>query len=243
MFADADTYPGLEPFFKENLITGVLHLVRSGKEATVYCCEAHPDTGRELLAAKIYRSRDDRSFKNDSIYQEGRVILDKRMRKAFQKKSRMGREVQFSSWLGHEYETLRSLHAAGADVPRPYAHSGSAVLLEYIGDRLSPAPALREVSLAPEEAPPLFDRLLRDIETWLSRMTIHADLSPYNILYWEGRLITIDFPQAVDPRYNPNAFSLLERDLRNVCKHWSRYGVQADPSRLAYDLWRRHVPR
>ena len=42
--------------------------VKSGKEATVYCCQAHPSTGAKLLAAKVYRSRNNRSFKNDVIY-------------------------------------------------------------------------------------------------------------------------------------------------------------------------------
>jgi len=75
-----DPLDALEPFFKERWISEVLHIVKSGKEATVYCCRAHPDTELGLLAAKVYRAREDRSFKNDAIYQEGRVVLDKRLR-------------------------------------------------------------------------------------------------------------------------------------------------------------------
>jgi RIO kinase 1 len=37
----------LEHFFTEGLITEVLHVVKSGKEATVYCCQAHPSIGVE----------------------------------------------------------------------------------------------------------------------------------------------------------------------------------------------------
>ncbi|MGD9890099.1 MAG: RIO1 family regulatory kinase/ATPase [Dehalococcoidia bacterium] len=29
---------------------------------------------------------------------------------------------------------------------------------------------------------------------WFARDRIHADLSPFNILYWEGALTVIDFP-------------------------------------------------
>src|SRR2546430_17425234 len=72
----------LDDFFAQGLITNVLYEVKSGKEATVYCCEAHPSTGVELLAAKFYRARQHRNFKNDSVYQEGRAILDKRVRRA-----------------------------------------------------------------------------------------------------------------------------------------------------------------
>src|SRR5438270_7415259 len=86
----------LEHFFTEGMITEVLHVVKSGKEATVYCCQAHPSTGVELLAAKVYRPRNQRGFKNDAIYREGRVIREGHVRRAVQNKSRFGREVQFA---------------------------------------------------------------------------------------------------------------------------------------------------
>ena len=60
-----------------------------------------------------------------------------------------------------------------------------------------------------------------------------------DVLYWDGALMAIDFPQAVDPRVNMNARELLGRDLRNVCGAFRRYGVQADPESIAADLWER----
>src|SRR5262249_39363145 len=78
----------LDYFFAEGMITEILYPVKRGKEAIVYCCQAHPSTGAELLAAKIYRPRDHRGFKNDAMYQEGRVITNGQVRRAVQKKSR-----------------------------------------------------------------------------------------------------------------------------------------------------------
>ena len=43
----------LAQFYEQDLITDVLSVTKSGKEATVYCCTADPATGRELLAAKV----------------------------------------------------------------------------------------------------------------------------------------------------------------------------------------------
>ena len=63
-----------QEFYEARLITGIDHVVKSGKEATVYCCRAHPATGAEFLAAKVYRPRQLRSFQNDTIYQQGRLI-------------------------------------------------------------------------------------------------------------------------------------------------------------------------
>ena len=94
--------PELQEFYDDNWITGPPHVVKSGKEAIVYRCRAHPSTGVEYLAAKVYRSRNHRDFRNDSVYRKGRFIGDKRLRRAVEKKTRTGREVRFSSWIGHE---------------------------------------------------------------------------------------------------------------------------------------------
>jgi RIO kinase 1 len=228
-----------ESFIEDWLITEVLHVVKSGKEATVYCCRAHPHTGQTLLAAKVYRDRRNRGFKNDAIYQEGRVILNERVNRAFQNKTRFGREFQFQSWKGHEYEVLTRLHRAGADVPRPFANDGDALLIEYFGEQKLPAAPLGTLSLDRDEAHRLFAQWVRNLEIMLVNNVVHGDLSPYNILYTDGRLVIIDFPQAVDPRFNRNALSLFERDVTNVCEYFARQGVRSEPDRLARDLWRR----
>ena len=99
----------LDSFFADGLITEVLYRVKRGKEATVYCCRAHPSTGADLLAAKVYRPRNQRSFKNDAIYQEGRVITNGQIRRAVKNKSRFGRQMQFGLWVNHESEVLKTL--------------------------------------------------------------------------------------------------------------------------------------
>jgi RIO kinase 1 len=230
-----------ESFFEDDLITDVLHVVKSGKEATVYCCRAHPSTGARLLAAKVYRLREVRSFKNDAVYQQGRVIgagrADRRLQRAVRNKSRKGREAQFADWVSQEFQTLRRLSAAGADVPRPLGCSESAVLIEYVGEDRAPAPQLVHVSLAPREVRPLFERILRNVETCLACDRVHGDLSAFNILYWEGQVRIIDFPQSVNPHANRNAFTLLVRDIENVCDYFAPYGIMSDPYRLARQIW------
>jgi RIO kinase 1 len=57
----------LETFFEQEFISDVLTNVKGGKEASVYCCEAHPITGMPLLAAKVYRPRMFRNLRNDKM--------------------------------------------------------------------------------------------------------------------------------------------------------------------------------
>ncbi len=115
--------------------------------------------------------------------------------------------------------------------------------MEWVGDNQMPAPLLQSVSLAPEEAQALFDLLMHNVVLWLSCGWIHGDLSEFNMLYWDGSVKVIDFSQAVDPRSNPGTFTLLRRDIGNVCRYFAQYGVQAEPFRLAEQLWERHVKR
>ncbi len=229
----------LDAFFADGLINEILYTVKSGKEATVYCCQANPALGVDLVAAKIYRSRNNRGFKNDAIYQEGRVITEGHVRRAVQNKSRFGREVQFSMWVNYEYEALQTLYKAGADIPKPFARTEHAILMEYQGDREQAAPALQSVDLPGYRVVPVFERLLNNIELLLAHNYIHGDLSAYNILYWQDKATIIDFPQAVDARFNPNALALLTRDIENVCHYVARYGLQRDGRSIAEGLWHR----
>jgi RIO kinase 1 len=238
---EAEEADPLAPFFAEGLITDILGEVKSGKEGTVYCCRAAPSTGLSLVAAKVYRPRGQRNFKNDAIYREGIVIRNGHDRRAVKRKSEWGREFEFGSWLAHEHEVLTLLCEAGADVPRPIRLAGNALLMEYIGDANGAAPCLQHVRLADSEARPLFERVLGNIELFLRLDWVHGDLSPYNILYHRGRVTVIDFPQAVDPRANRNAPDLLARDLENVCRYFGRYGVLSNPARMSQHLWNRFL--
>ncbi len=242
----------LSAFHSAKQITGVLKRVKGGKEAHVYCCAAHPDTGLDLIAAKIYRPHKFRNLRNDSQYRQGRATLvpdgparaavtrDWRLLKAIEQKSRFGLKVQQTSWLEYEFQTLQQLYAAGADVPQPLKRGSHVLLMEYVGDEIIPAPTLKHVRLRPDEARPLFDRLLWNVERILATGFVHGDLSPYNVLYWEGEIYIIDFPQVADARGNPDAYSLFQRDVRRLCEYFARYGIESDPGRIAVDLWARH---
>ncbi len=236
-------------FYEDDWLTDVLYRVKGGKEATVYCCQAHPSTGLVLLAAKVFRPRRFRAMKHDWLYKEGRAVLggdgkavrDKRSLRALRKKTRYGRQMDITSWCQHEYKALCDFHEAGADVPRPLTSAQSAILMEYVGDETRAAPELRRVSLGTEEAQALFERLIRNVQLFLSCGRIHADLSAHNVLYWKGEIKIIDFPQVVDAYANPSGFFLLARDLERVCQYFAPYGVQASAWALTEELWGRFV--
>lgn len=234
-------YPesSLDSFLNDGHLSEVLHVIEGGKEGIVYCCRGGPLAGADLVAAKVYHPLHRRTFRNDAAYQDDRLRgpAVRRERLAMSKKSKYGRSVQYGTWLSAEFETLTALHRAGADVPSPIALGEGVVLMEYIGDENHAAPRLAQVELERDEARSLFERVLRNVGLLLDRDRIHGDLSPYNILYWNGAITLIDFPQAIDARFNSSARDLLHRDVANVCRYFERCGVRADPNRIASRMW------
>jgi RIO kinase 1 len=238
----------LAGFFEQRWISDVLSKIKAGKEASVYLCRAGDQVKSGLIAAKVFRPRMLRNLKNDQLYRQGRTDLDENghpiddpgMLKARHKRSVYGDQIRHQSWLAYEFQTLKTLHAAGADVPQPYEMGENAILMGYIGDETSAAPTLNTVTLEPAEVRPLYERILHNVELMLSNGIVHGDLSAYNILYWDGRITLIDFPQVISPAGHPSAYPIFCRDITRICEYFARQGLRSDPARLAAGLWKAH---
>jgi ABC-type sugar transport system ATPase subunit len=57
----------------------------------------------------------------------------------------------------------------------------------------------------------------------------HGDLSPYNLLVHEGRLVLIDLPQVVDVVANPRGPDLLARDVAVVADWFAAGPARGEP--------------
>jgi len=119
----------------------------------------------------------------------------------------------------------------------------NAILMDYIGDFGNAAPTLNSVPLDPDEARPLFERVIRNVDLLLSHQRIHGDLSAYNILYWDGDITLIDFPQVVQPETNPLAWNIFLRDVTRICQYFNSQGIRSNARKLAAELWSSHGHR
>lgn len=245
LFESEEDEEGYEPspfdlLRSEALITEVLRPLKGGKEASVYLCRgARPDL--PLVAVKEYHARERRNFKNDRKYKEGRVINKRRIRVAMEKKTRFGREVEDGMWISREWEVLEQLYRADCAVPQPLSLAGRAIAMSFVGDESDAAPQLRHVTPSWEEAREWYATLMDNVELFLANNLVHGDLSPYNVLVWEGEVTIIDLPQAVDARTNPNSRDLLHRDVANLSAFFEPFGVRTDPHATAERLWRRFI--
>jgi RIO kinase 1 len=237
------TYLG--PFYDNQYILDVVRRIKGGKEANVYVCQAHPSQPDEYIAAKLYRPRMMRNLRNDSRYRQNRTVLDEYGKaihsgdtlRAVRKGSSYGKEVSHASWLQHEFTTLQVLFDAGVPVPAPIVCGDNTILMAYIGELDQPAPTLVETSLSKAEATRTFDILINAVEKMLECGRIHADLSAYNVLFWEGKPTIIDFPQAINPYTNPEAWDIFKRDVLRLCQYFDRYGIHTHANELAQSMW------
>ncbi|MGZ8736606.1 MAG: serine protein kinase RIO [Nocardioides sp.] len=219
-----------------------LGILKTGKEADVFLLErAVPDdpSQRSVLAAKRYRGEEHRSFHRSSAYTEGRRTRNSRDARALAKKTAHGRAVAAGQWAWAEWEALRRFWSAGVPVPYPVQIDGTEILMEFVHVDGEAAPRLAQTRPKGDLLLSYFDQL-RDAMVELARHGVaHGDLSPYNILAVEERLVIIDLPQAVDIVANPLGMDFLMRDCHNVCTWFVARGLDervADEHALFSDL-------
>ena len=211
-----------------------LGILKTGKEADVHIVERRLGDRTNLLAAKRYRAFEDRLFRNDARYR--RKVGKRRVDLAIEKGTRAGMEFRAAQWVETEFSTLGRLWEAGVAVPYPVQRLGNELMLEYFGTRESAAPRLVAARPSRPQLVDLHAQAVQVLRSLVHAGVVHGDLSPYNMLVWEGRLVVIDLPQAVDPLASPDGLVLLERDVTNVCSWFDRRGVVTDRGELLAEL-------
>lgn len=208
-----------------------LGVLKTGKEADVHLLErAVPGTGRRTLyAAKRYRSSEHRMFHRDAGYLEGRRVRRSREMRAMARRTGFGRDLVAGQWAGAEFAALSRLWAAGVAVPYPVQYDGTEVLLEFLGDADgTAAPRLAQLRPVPEQLHDLWHQLVDALLGMARQGITHGDLSAYNVLVRDGRLVLIDLPQVVDVVGNPQGPEFLARDVRRITEWFSLRGLPAE---------------
>ncbi|MEM3526208.1 MAG: serine protein kinase RIO [Candidatus Jordarchaeaceae archaeon] len=196
-------------------------VVSSGKESNVYWATVEKDGEKRELAVKIFRTST-LDFKRIWVYIQG----DPR----FHRIKGNTRSVVYA-WAEKEFKNLKLADEASVRVPKPIVCRGNVLVMEFIGENGVPAPKLREALIEDCESvfKTVFDYI---VKLYRKVKLVHADLSEYNILYWNGPVI-IDVSQAVILSH-PLSLDFLVRDLKNVLRYFSSLGVDVPSLEEAY---------
>ena len=229
----------LRQYFDNGTIDTYERVLSEGKEAVVHIVSKDGPGGRQYYAAKVYKKREERGFRNRADYFVTQNLFQRRQLLAIGKKTRFGKWLEEAVWQSRETVYLRELRAAGADVPALISAGADSFIMEYFGDGQERALKLVEARNEIKDPRGAFMNVMRNVELFLRCDIVHGDLSPYNVLYYRGRVVVIDFPQASDPRRNPNAQALLLRDIRNICAFFAKWW-NPDPEAIFADMWARY---
>jgi RIO kinase 1 len=216
-----------------------LGVVKTGKEADVFLIErAVPNDPRQssILAAKRYRGSETSDFHRSSRYSEGRGMRNTRDTRAVSRGSSYGRSVAAGRWAYAEFEALCTLHSRGVPVPYPVQVNDTEILMEFIGRGREAAPRLAQVRASGRGLWDLLDQTIDILRGFADAGYAHGDLSPYNLLVHEDRVVVIDLPQLVEVASNPTGLDFLHRDCVNVCTWFTRHGVEVDPEAIFGEL-------
>ena len=221
---------------EEGLVDEVVGQLMSGKEATVYIVRC----GDAIRCAKVYKEANQRSFRNNATYQEGRKVKNSRQARAMEKGSRYGRKMQEEVWQSAEVDALYRLSAAGVRVPQPHLCFEGVLLMDLVVDGDGhPAPRLNDVELSEAQAIEFHAMLINQVVRMLCAGVIHGDLSEYNILVGADGPVIIDLPQAIDAAGNSNAAEMLERDVANLRSYFSAFAPSLKDTLYGKEIWAR----
>ena len=214
--------------------------LKSGKEAEVFLVERRFASHTALLAHKRYRPRypgrgelralgfsNSTAYRGDTVYKAG-WFLPTRDKRAVMGGTAFGHRLAARLWPLQEWAMLERAWGSGASVPYPVERTEDGLLMEFIGDEGQAAQKLVQARLSADEVASAWEQLLASLQALTSAGMVHADLSAYNLLWWEGRLVMIDLPQAVEFTTNADAYDLLHRDVANVGAWFGRNGLSID---------------
>jgi RIO kinase 1 len=231
----------LAPLLADGVIDEVVARLKSGKEADVWLVRH----GDEIVAAKVYKARHARNFKNNAVYKEGRHVRSTRTQRAMDRGSRFGQKASEDAWKAKESDALHRLHAAGVRVPRPVLFFEGVLLMEVVVDGHGhPAPRLVDAHVPPDQAAAMYADIRKQAIGMLACDLIHGDLSPYNVLIGVNGPVIIDLPQVVGAAHNSQAEAFFLRDIQNI----HRFFAALDPALRSAEgdgreVWRAYVRR
>ncbi|WUR03539.1 serine/threonine-protein kinase (RIO1) [Vairimorpha necatrix] len=166
------------------------------------------------VAIKIYKTSA-MNFKDRERYLES----EKRFKNFCTKNSRK----LIKLWAEKEVRNLKRLNKFNIPSPIPIYLKRNVLIMNLIG---SPAPRLRDASF--EDPVEVYNQVIQIIFDMYNKCNlIHADLSEWNLLYFENIVYVIDVSQSVE-RDHINAKEFLITDITNVNNFFTKLGVEVE---------------
>ncbi|XP_058130231.1 serine/threonine-protein kinase RIO1 [Anopheles ziemanni] len=207
------------------MINEINGCISTGKEANVY--HATSSTGMDY-AIKIFKTSI-LTFKDRDKYVTGEY----RFRHGYNKHNP---RKMVRTWAEKEMRNLVRMKKCELPVPEPILLRGHVLVMEFIGRDGWPASKLKDVELSTSKARELYRDAVVMMWIMYNRCKlVHADLSEFNLLYHEGKIIIIDVSQSVEHEH-PHALEFLRKDCTNVTEFFRKRDVSTMTVKELFDF-------
>lgn len=202
----------------EGYFDGMGSPVSVGKEANIFVGEKKE--GKPVIV-KIYRLQSCNFNKMyDYIKGDPRYLHLKKKR----------REIIFA-WTQREYRNLMKAREAGVKVPTPLTFKDNIIVMEFIGDEDPSSRLSKEIPSTKAGLKKFYEKTVDYMRKLHKAGLVHGDLSPFNILNYNGEPVFIDFSQSTTILH-PNSIDYIRRDARNVSNFFIKHGIKTSEEEI-----------
>lgn len=197
----------------------------TGKEACVYHAWGglpEDESPSPEYAIKVFKTTLN-EFQNRDQY----IKDDYRFRHRFNKQNPT---KVIHMWAEKEIRNLRRMKEANICCPDAILLKKHVLIMSFIGKDMIPAPKVKDVELPFEDMTIMYEQTVEIIRALYTKCKlVHADLSEYNLLWYDDKTWVIDVSQAVEITH-PHAFDFLLRDCTNISSFFQKKGVLNVPN-------------
>ncbi|RVE47135.1 hypothetical protein evm_008212 [Chilo suppressalis] len=203
------------------LLEDINGIISTGKESVVL--HANGDTTYpDLVIPKECAIKVFKTTLNEFKTRDKYIEADYRFKDRFSKQN--PRKI-VHMWAEKEMHNMMRLRKIDMNCPSVVILKKHILVMSFIGKDNKPAPKLRDVVLKPEKWESVYSEVVESMHKMYNvGHMIHADLSEYNILWWDNKCWFIDISQSVQPDH-PNGLQFLLRDCRNITNFFEKKGV------------------
>ena len=179
--------------------------ISTGKEANVYLSG---DRAVKIYRTSILNFRSRREYIEGEFRFKGEYTSSKNPRKMVR------------VWAEKELRNLKRLKQGGVRVPEVYECKENVLVMDYLGGEEA-APRLKDTDVDDE----CYKEVLEAMRQMYQRCRlVHADLSEYNILLYQGQPWIIDVSQSVEHDH-PQSLEFLRMDISNIKRFFEQQGA------------------
>ncbi|XP_076082709.1 serine/threonine-protein kinase RIO3-like isoform X1 [Mytilus galloprovincialis] len=223
---DARTRLILYKLVNNGVLDSISGSISTGKESVVfhaYGGELNGETLPKECAIKVYKTTLN-EFKNRGKYVDG----DHRFSRDDFKKQNPRKIIRI--WGEKETANLNRMKKFGVPCPHVQVLKKHVLVMSFIGKDMQPAPKLKTVKLSTADMQDAFEQTMKIMKT-IHRdcKLVHADLSEFNILWYQDKIWIIDVSQAVEITH-PAALEFLFRDCKSMTSFFQSRDVHGVPT-------------